>query len=124
MYTWYVILSRSGSAEYEILRPEGSTGEFLSKRNAQLFAERYVLDYVINADGIGRIEPCLNLSTPSSPLKGIVFDSSMTMISQNSHWKGQPRPRSKLDQLCRFRFNVSIGRTGNGAASRLGRSLR
>lgn len=71
MYNWSVILSRSDSSEYEILLPEDMGNGFKSKRNAQLFAESYVLNYIMRVDGINRLEPFIDLPSPSTPMKGL-----------------------------------------------------
>ena len=70
MYNWSVVLSKNNSAELETLYPEDGT-TFHSKRNAQLFAESYVLDYIQKVDGMDRLEPFINLSSPLSGMTGL-----------------------------------------------------
>jgi len=71
MYNWSVVVSRSDSAEYETLHSKTFGNDFRSKRNAQLFAESYVLDYISNADGAGRLEPFSNLPSSSTVMSGL-----------------------------------------------------
>jgi hypothetical protein len=71
MWKWSVVLSRGDSAEYETLRPEGIENDFCSKKNAQLFAESYILEYIWGVDGINRLEPYTTLPNSTSKMSGL-----------------------------------------------------
>lgn len=58
MYKWSVILSEPNALEYELL-----SDTFQSKKNAQLFAENYVFDFISKVDGINRIDPFSSLNS-------------------------------------------------------------
>lgn len=66
MYSWSVILSDANSSEYELL-----ASAFQSKKNAQLFAENYVFDYISKVDGLNRLEPFSTLKSASLAMKGL-----------------------------------------------------
>lgn len=67
MYTWSVILSEPNAPEYELL-----ANTFQSKKNAQLFAENYVFDFISKVDGINRLDPFA--SSGSSGMKDLEVD--------------------------------------------------
>lgn len=85
-YQWSVVISRKDSDELQTISGKEA---FHTKGNAQLFAERYVLDYIALVDGINRLDAAL--PARSSPMPGVeVSRKYVKKIEQDQ----------TVDQLC------------------------
>jgi len=86
MSNWSIIVLKSNSSEYELLQVDGRVCEFQTKRNAQLFAESYILEYILKVDGISRLEPFISLPSAVSSMKGLeVTRSDILKINSDTN---------------------------------------
>lgn len=89
MYSWSVILSEPNAPEYELL-----SNTFQSKKNAQLFAESYVFDFISNVDGSSRLEPFTILKAGDSQMKDLEvsknyikrIEEDLSLVNHSSHY--------------------------------------